>query len=182
MWILKAQTISELEKKLLLCTLRIPSQSHDFFMKTCQIHASWVLPFGGTGDLPFGSFSPLLVCQAHFLTAQADSSCTSGGRGAGFVWKLCRAVSRLTCWLAWGARCREENPPWPSRRRAPHSSSEGRARGPFLLCICTGSTLPWEQRREETRWLLIIYQAAIWRDYLQHPGEPLVSALLDEMA
>lgn len=37
--ILKAQTINEPEKKLGLCTLKIHRWSHDFFMKTCWVHA-----------------------------------------------------------------------------------------------------------------------------------------------
>lgn len=41
---------------------------------------------------------------------------------------------------------------------------------------------PGVQHQEETRLLLLIYQAGILRDYLQHPGEPLASALLNKMA
>lgn len=181
MCILKAQTVSQLEKKLVLCTLKIHSQSYDFFMKTCQIHAFWVLPVGRMGDLLFGSLSPLLIPQTQVLT-QADSSCPSGGRAVGFVWKLCRATSR---WPV--GRCEElstgRRPSLAQRAQGPSQQHRGDS-------TWTTSSVHLHRQRhsqgssagrkqdDSSSFVRLEYGG----DYLQHPGEPLVSALLNKMA
>lgn len=160
---LNVQTISELENKLGLRTLKIHSQPHDFFMKTCRIHAFWVLPVGGMDDLPFGLFSPLLIPQTQLLT-QADSSYMSGGGGVGFVRKLCRALSRLTCWPVWGAQRGEETPPLPPGLAGigPLAAAlRGEHVDNFFSASAQAAALPGEQCWEETRWFLLIYQAGI---------------------
>lgn len=57
---------------------------------------------------------------------------------------------------------------------------------PDQLAIVTSSDweedTPGVQHQEETRGLLLIYQAGILGDYLQHPEEPLANALLNKMA
>lgn len=71
MQVLKAETTREREKKFVLCTLKIHRQFHDIFMKTCLIHAFWILLVGGAADLLSDSLSRTLVPQTRLVIQAA---------------------------------------------------------------------------------------------------------------
>lgn len=145
--VLKAETTSERENKFVLSTLKIHRQFHDIFMKTCLIHAFWILLVGGAADLLSDSLSRTLVPQTRLVMQAAHKE--AEGLGYSEIYRESHRGEKK------GEQSRAEETPSCPASQGPLTRAfllhEGHAPG----CFFSASALPREQCREETRWLLL---------------------------